>query len=52
MKAQTKNKIFADLGRIGGKSTARKYGSEYMRKIGLKGLSKRYNKSFKFNKKK
>lgn len=35
------------LGSKGGKATAEKHGSSYMREIGLKGLEKRYNRKLK-----
>lgn len=37
----------AELGRLGGKATAKKHGADYMRKIGLRGLEKRYKKKLK-----
>lgn len=37
-------KKFAELGRKGGKATAKKYGSAYMRELGIRGRKKRYEK--------
>lgn len=44
MQKKSKNKTLADTGRMGGQKTKKLYGKEHYRKIGQKGLAKRYGK--------
>ena len=44
MKKKKKPIDYVALGSIGGKNTAKKYGSEYMKKIARNGAKKRWKK--------
>jgi len=49
MSTEKKQQIARVLGAKGGKSTVKKYGKEYMRKISKKGADARWKKSKKTN---